>query len=174
MKIFRFKRRKLSLPIRATLAALIGCFLVLYVAGIFLCALVDDEALPFQSPFATRKFNRKEWFECSNVRGQGRGHMLRDVTEHYLHKGMTKAEATGVLGEGEVWKRAAIFDPKWTEYSGLRPFAQADNALEYYLGKDLGDMHGVNRAMLYVFFDRQNRCVGWKTWLPGSTPSVME
>ena len=136
------------------------------------CArLLGDSINPFADPFATLAFNRQDWLEdadCSDSSNR-RGHMARDIVGHLLHKGMTKAETKDLLGEpGERENRSNILaslaeNPR--RYHPV-PVPQANTAMIYYLGQDLGLMHGVGRAWLHLYFDADNRFVGWSIWQP--------
>ena len=93
----------------------------------------------------------------------------RNIIEHHLHKGITKAEITNLLGEPpEKANHVEIVngianDP--LRYHPV-PVPQADTAVIYYLGQDLGMMQRVGRAWLHLYFDGRNRYVGWSIWQP--------
>ena len=143
------------------MGAIMGCIggllLALFVA---VCHLFGED--PFRNPFATMTFDRIAWREdesCSDS-GNRRGHMAYNILYHQLRVGQTESQIEQLLGfpEGVLDREVLRKDPTSNQ--------QEVKALAYYLGEELGMMHGVDRAWLYLYFDKQNCYTRGYIWQP--------
>jgi hypothetical protein len=145
------------------------CFaLAAYLLWAGCAVLMEGSPNPFADPFATLAFNLRDWLEdadCSDSSNR-RGHMARDIMDHRLRRGMSEQEVVALLGEPTEGKQPNVFDPEKIRFMRFTPVAGAAYTIDYYLGQDLGVMHGVQRAWLYLYFDKRNRCVDWRIWQP--------